>query len=220
INAQGKITKDFHREEINNVIEMIREDNIESLVICLMNSFLNDENEVKLEDMLAEEFQDFSITIYADFIPDIKEYEQTSTVTVNGYVMPKMNFYLRNLEKSIKDYGIPSELYIMQSNGGIITTDTAVEQPVRTVLSGPAGGVISGTDVAGQTGIGNLITIDMGGTSLDAALIDNGEPQYTTNSRINDFPINVPMVEMHTIGSGGGSIAWIDSGGALRVGPH
>lgn len=220
INAQGKITKDFHREEINNIIEMIREDNIESLVICLINSFLNDENEVKLKDMLAEEFPDLSITISADILPEIKEYERTSTVTVNGYVMPKMNFYLRNLEKSIKDYGIPSELYIMQSNGGIITTDTAVEQPVRTVLSGPAGGVISGTDVAGQTGIGNLITIDMGGTSLDAALIDDKEPQYTTNSQINDFPINVPMVEMHTIGSGGGSIAWIDSGGALRVGPH
>lgn len=220
INAQGEVTKDFQREDINELMEMIRRDNIESLVICLINSFLNDENEVKLRDMLTEEFPDLSITISADILPEIKEYERTSTVAVNGYVMPKMHFYLRDLEKSIKEYGISSELYIMQSNGGIITTDTAVEQPVRTVLSGPAGGVISGTDVARQTGIGNLITIDMGGTSLDAALINDGEPQYTTNSRINDFPINVPMVEMHTIGSGGGSIAWIDSGGALRVGPH
>ncbi|MCD2138555.1 hydantoinase/oxoprolinase family protein [Salinicoccus halitifaciens] len=220
IDARGEIVKDFDREDIDELIDMVKEHEIESLVICLINSFLNSDNEVKLKEMLKEEFPDLSITISAEILPEIKEYERTSTVAVNGYVMPKMNFYLRDLENSLQDYGIKSDLYIMQSNGGIITTDTAVEQPVRTVLSGPAGGVISGTDVSSQTGIGNLITIDMGGTSLDAALIETGEPQYTTNSRINDFPINVPMVEMHTIGSGGGSIAWIDSGGALRVGPH
>lgn len=220
VNAEGTIIKDFNRKDIEDLIGMIKENHIESLVICLINSFLNDENEIKLRDMLAEEFPDLSLTISAEILPEIKEFERTSTVAVNGYVMPKMNFYLRDLEQSIKDYGISSDLYIMQSNGGIITTDTAVRQPVRTVLSGPAGGVISGTDVSKQTGLDNLITIDMGGTSLDAALIEHGEPQYTTNSQINDFPINVPMVEMHTIGSGGGSIAWIDSGGALRVGPH
>ena len=220
INAQGEVVKEFDGSDLTELIEMIKEEDIESLVICLINSFLNKSNEVRLKEILREEFPDLSITISAEILPEIKEFERTSTVAVNGYVMPKMNFYLRELESSLKDYGIESSLYIMQSNGGIITTDTAVEQPVRTVLSGPAGGVISGTDVASQTDIGNLITIDMGGTSLDAALIENGEPQYTTNSQINDFPINVPMVEMHTIGSGGGSIAWIDSGGALRVGPH
>lgn len=219
-NAQGEVVKEFDGSDLTELIEMIKEEDIESLVICLINSFLNKSNEVRLKEILREEFPDLSITISAEILPEIKEFERTSTVAVNGYVMPKMNFYLRELESSLKDYGIESSLYIMQSNGGIITTDTAVEQPVRTVLSGPAGGVISGTDVASQTDIGNLITIDMGGTSLDAALIENGEPQYTTNSQINDFPINVPMVEMHTIGSGGGSIAWIDSGGALRVGPH
>ncbi|CAM4191740.1 hydantoinase/oxoprolinase family protein [Lacicoccus alkaliphilus] len=220
VNARGEVIKDFDRKDINVLAEMIKKEEIESLVICLINSFLNKDNEVKLKEMLREAFPELSITISAEILPEIKEFERTSTVAVNGYVMPKMNFYLRDLENSLEDYGVKSSLYIMQSNGGIITTDTAVEQPVRTVLSGPAGGVIAGTDIAFQTDIGNLITIDMGGTSLDAALIENGEPQYTTNSQINNFPINVPMVEMHTIGSGGGSIAWIDSGGALRVGPH
>ena len=220
INAQGEVTQDIKKEDVHKLVEMIKENEIDSLVICLINSFLNNDNEIRLKNMLKEKFPDLSITISAEILPEIKEFERTSTVAVNGYVMPKMNFYLRDLESSLKDFGISSDLYIMQSNGGIITTDTAVEQPVRTVLSGPAGGVISGTDVSSQTGLNNLITIDMGGTSLDAALIENGEPQYTTNSQINDFPINVPMVEMHTIGSGGGSIAWIDSGGALRVGPH
>lgn len=220
INAKGEVIKGVNSNEFEEISNMITEYNIESLVICFINSFLNDDNEVKVKEMFQKKFPKLSVTTSAEILPEIKEFERTSTVAVNGYVMPKLKEYLRDLEKSIREIDIPSDLYIMQSNGGIITTDTAVEQPVRTVLSGPAGGVIAGADISEQTGMKNLITIDMGGTSLDTALIENGIPQYTTNSHINDFPINVPMVEMHTIGSGGGSIAWIDSGGALRVGPE
>lgn len=220
VNAQGEIIKEVNSKEIDEISKKIKEYNIESVVICFINSFLNDDNEIKAKQLLQEKFPELSFTTSAEILPEIKEFERTSTVAVNGYVMPKMKSYLRDLEGALNEEDIPSDLYIMQSNGGIITTDTAVEQPVRTVLSGPAGGVIAGTDISEQTGKGNLITIDMGGTSLDTALIENGIPQYTTNSHINDFPINVPMVDMHTIGSGGGSIAWIDSGGALRVGPE
>lgn len=220
INANGEIIKPIDEKDLEAIYSLIKDNEIESVVICFINSFLNPENEHQLKRALERKFENLAVTASSDILPEIKEYERTSTVAVNGYVMPKMKFYLKDLEKSLKELGVPSELYIMQSNGGIISTDTAVEKPVRTVLSGPAGGVISGVDIAKQTGEGNLITIDMGGTSLDTALINNGNPQYTTNSSINDFPINVPMVEMHTIGSGGGSIAWIDSGGALRVGPH
>lgn len=181
---------------------------------------MNPENEILVKQILSKHLTDVSITLSYEVLPEIKEYERTSTVAVNGYVMPKMKFYLQYLEKELKTLEISSDLYIMQSNGGVISTDKAVEMPVRTVLSGPAGGVIAAGNVADMTGHGNLITIDMGGTSLDTALIANGKPQYTTTSKIEDYPIHVPMVEMHTIGSGGGSIAWIDSGGALRVGPH
>ncbi|WP_077602628.1 hydantoinase/oxoprolinase family protein [Oceanobacillus sojae] len=220
INADGEIVKKITENDIQPILKQITENQVESLVICFINSFLNAENEKKVKELILRQNPDLAITLSSDILPEIKEYERTSTATVNGYVMPKMQLYLRDLENALSESGISSDLYIMQSNGGVITTDTAVEMPVRTVLSGPAGGVIAGTDIAKQTGLQNLITIDMGGTSLDTALIENGIPQYTTNSKIDDFPINVPMVEMHTIGSGGGSTAWIDSGGALRVGPH
>ncbi|MFD1415783.1 hydantoinase/oxoprolinase family protein [Oceanobacillus jeddahense] len=220
INASGEIVKEITDNDIQSILQQITENQVDSLVICFINSFLNAENEKKVKEHILQEYPNLAITLSSDILPEIKEYERTSTATVNGYVMPKMKLYLRDLENALTELDISSDLYIMQSNGGVITTDTAVEMPVRTVLSGPAGGVIAGTDIAKQTGLQNLITIDMGGTSLDTALIENGVPQYTTNSKIDDFPINVPMVEMHTIGSGGGSIAWIDSGGALRVGPH
>src|SRR5699024_3774059 len=131
-----------------------------------------------------------------------------------------MKNYLAYLRKEISDMKINSDLYVMQSNGGVINAETAIDIPVRTMLSGPAGGVLSGAMVAKNTQHKNIITIDMGGTSLDTALIENEVPQFTTLSEIDGKPIKVPMIEMHTIGSGGGSIAWIDTGGALKVGPH
>lgn len=220
IDAQGNVMKSVDYDEVLKIGERLKNENIESLAICFINSYLNPINEMKVKEILEGVIPDTSITLSFDVLPEIKEYERTSTVVANAYVLPKMKSYLKFLETSIKKMGIPSSLYIMQSNGGVISTDTAITMPVRTILSGPAGGVIAGSIVANKTSSKDLITIDMGGTSLDAALIKNGNPQYTTTSEIEGHPIKVPMIEMHTIGSGGGSIAWIDSGGALRVGPH
>jgi len=218
-NAKGEIIEHVDEEEVISIAKKLKQMKVEAVAISFLNSFINPKNEINVKEILKIHAPNILVTVSSNVLPEIKEYERTSTVGVNAYVMPKMDFYLKYLKKSLSQLNISSDLYIMQSNGGVINTETAVSNPVRTMLSGPAGGVIAGTNIAKETGCMNMITIDMGGTSLDTALINDGTPQFTTSSEIEDYPIHVPMVEMHTIGSGGGSIAWIDSGGALRVGP-
>lgn len=220
IDAQGNVIKSVIEDEVLTIVEVLKKEKVEALAISFINSFLNPVHEIQVKDLIQKHIPTLSITISYDVLPEIKEYERTSTVVANAYVLPKMKNYLGDLKNNLVEMEIPSSLYIMQSNGGIISTETAIQMPVRTTLSGPAGGVVGASIVANSTPYKNLITIDMGGTSLDTALIENGNPQFTTTSEIEGHPIRVPMIEMHTIGSGGGSIAWIDSGGALRVGPH
>ncbi|MFC2948123.1 hydantoinase/oxoprolinase family protein [Virgibacillus sediminis] len=220
IEANGNVLKEISRVELKKLAALLKENKIESLAVCLINSYINASHEQEVKRILNELVPEVSITLSCEILPEFREYERTSTSVANAYVLPKMKHYLKHLDDSIKEMEIPSNLYVMQSNGGVISADTAMNMPVRTMLSGPAGGVLAGCIVAKNTAYKNIITIDMGGTSLDTALIENEEPQYTTVSEIDGRPIKVPMVEMHTIGSGGGSIAWIDAGGALRVGPH
>jgi N-methylhydantoinase A len=153
-------------------------------------------------------------------VPEFKEYERMSTTTINAYVAPVMERYLTRLKDSINEVGIKSDLYIMQSNGGTMGADTAIERPVHTILSGPAAGVIGAVAIAQQAGQPNSISIDMGGTSFDVSLSYQGEIRRTQESEIERLPVKVPMVDIHTLGAGGGSVAWIDPGGALRVGPR
>ncbi len=220
INVHGNVLKTIDQSELQEIAMVLKKEKIQSLAICFINSYVNPEHENEAKCILSELVPDITTTLSCEILPEFKEYERTSTTVANAYVLPKMEVYLNHLNESLKELEIPSNLYIMQSNGGVIGAETAIGMPVRTMLSGPAGGVLAGTIVAKNTAHKDIITIDMGGTSLDAALIDNGEPQYTTVSEIDGKPIKVPMVEMHTIGSGGGSIAWIDTGGALRVGPQ
>lgn len=217
---QGNIIRAVDNNEVIKLVEVLKANEITSLAICFMHSYINPANERIVKEILAKAVPDISVTLSCDVLPEIKEYERTSTVVANAYVLPKMKYYLEHLKENMKELNIPSSLYIMQSNGGIISAETAISMPIRTVLSGPAGGVLAGSLVAKNTPFKNIITIDMGGTSLDTALIENEIPQYTTISDVEGRPIKVPMIDMHTIGSGGGSIAWIDTGRALRVGPH
>jgi N-methylhydantoinase A len=220
IDYQGNIVHEVEKDEVLKLAETIKANKLTSLAVCFMHSYINPANEYKVKEILAEALPELSVTISCEVLPEIKEFERTSTAVANAYVLPKMKFYLGHLKDNLKKLKIPSSLYIMQSNGGIISANTAMNMPVRTVLSGPAGGVLAGSLVAKNTPFKNIITIDMGGTSLDTALIENEIPQYTTVSEVEGRPIKVPMIDMHTIGSGGGSIAWIDTGGALRVGPQ
>ncbi len=197
------------------VIEEIREKRIdlpegtESVAVCLLHSYANPVHEQRVKDMVC-----LPVCISSEILPEFREYERMSTTVINAYVMPVINRYLSHLEKRIS---VP--LMVMESSGGIMTAAFARKKPVHTVLSGPAGGVIASQYMGDLLGVPNVIGLDMGGTSTDISLI-RGEPLITSEGSIEGYPLRIPMIAIHTIGAGGGSIAWLDEGGALRVGPH
>ncbi len=214
IDSKGEIVEDLDREEIISVVNSLKKKNVKSVAISFLFSFLNNEHEKEVEKILKEE--GFFVSPSYKIVPEFREYERTSTVVINSYVMPKMEEYISYLEGNLSDTDI---LRIMQSNGGSISPQTAREEPVRTVLSGPAGGVVGAYNIGKSAGYTRLITFDMGGTSTDVSLID-GKIPFSTQAEISSFPIKVPVIDIHTVGAGGGSIAYIDEGGALNVGPE
>ena len=214
INARGEIIKDLETKELENIIKELKNKDIKSVAISLLFSFLNNSHEKEVEERLKEE--GFFVSPSYKIIPEFREYERSSTVVVNAYVMPKMNSYISYIEENLSEKDI---LRIMQSNGGSISTKTAKEEPVRTILSGPAGGVVGAFEIGKKTGFTKLITFDMGGTSTDVSLINEKIP-FSTDTEISSIPVKVPIIDIHTVGAGGGSIAYIDKGGALNVGPE
>lgn len=219
IKSDGDILKPINKEEVKEIILQLKDKGVGSITVCLINSFINPIHEQIIKEIIEDNYPKTFVSISSEVMAEFKEYERTTTVVANGYVMPKMKKYINQLKEKLETFNLSSKFFIMQSNGGIITADNAMLIPAKTVLSGPAGGILAGLHIVETTQYKNLITIDMGGTSLDTALIKDGQPQYTTMSEVGGIPIKLPMIEMHTIGSGGGSIAWLDEGGALRVGP-
>ncbi len=215
VNYRGEILEDINEEEIKKLCDKLKDHGIESVAVCLLHSYANPVHEKMIGEILQEELN-IHISLSHEILPEFREYERTSTTVINAYVSPKMDKYLRCIKDKLRK---GDTLRVMQSNGGIISTDVAGREAVRTVLSGPAGGVISALYVGKLAGFEKLITFDMGGTSTDVSLID-GKPTITTETKINGLPVKVPMIDIHTIGAGGGSIAYIDDGGILRVGPQ
>lgn len=214
MNYRGEILEDIDPKEIEKLAQKLKDLRVESVAVCLLHSYANPTHELEIERILGR--LGIHISLSSQILPEFREYERTSTTVVNAYVSPKMEGYISYLEKNLKE---KDTLGIMQSNGGIISLEVAKEEAVRTILSGPAGGVISSLYLGRLIGEDRLITFDMGGTSTDVSLID-GEPKITTETKIEGIPVKVPMIDIHTIGAGGGSIAWIDEGGVLRVGPQ
>lgn len=188
----------------------------DSVAICLLFSFANPENEQAIE----RELKSLGIPISAShrILPEFREYERMSTVTVNAYLQPLMQRYLENLQAQISA-SQQSRIFVMQSNGGITAVETAASEPVRTVLSGPAGGAVGALEMGRSAGFDRIISFDMGGTSTDVALLE-GSLQVTSEAEVAGLPVRVPMLNIHTVGAGGGSLARLDAGGALRVGPE
>ncbi len=214
INSKGEIVKELETQDIENLIRELKEKKIKSVAVSFLFSFLNNTHEKEVEERLKEE--GFFVSPSYRIIPEFREYERSSTVVVNAYVMPKMNSYISYIEKHLSKNDV---LRIMQSNGGSISTKTAKEEPVRTILSGPAGGVVGAFEIGKKAGFTKLITFDMGGTSTDVSLIDKSIP-FSTDTEISSIPVKVPIIDIHTVGAGGGSIAYVDKGGALNVGPE
>ena len=214
VDHTGSIIEDLTPAAIENLIELLQEAQVDAVAVSFLFSFLNSAHEEMVLAALEKLPDRPFISISSRVLPEFREYERTSTVVVNSYVGKLMDRYLGDLEKSLGQ-----GLRIMQSSGGSITARLASEQPVRTILSGPAGGVVGAFYIAEQAGYQDIITLDMGGTSTDVSLCP-GTIKQTTSSNVGGYPISVPMIEMHTVGAGGGSIARLDTGGALVVGPQ
>ena len=214
VDHTGTIIEDLEAGAIETVLSLLREAQVDAVAVSFLFSFLNSAHEEMVLDALQRLPGPPFISISSRVLPEFREYERTSTVVVNSYVGQVMARYLGKMEESLGQ-----GLRIMQSSGGSITAKLASEQPVRTILSGPAGGVVGAFYTAVQAGCPEIITLDMGGTSTDVSLCP-GNIKETTGSNVGGYPIGVPMIEIHTVGAGGGSIARLDSGGALVVGPQ
>ena len=215
----GEIMTPIDENQATEIVESIKAAGINSIAVSLLHAYANPIHEKKIKDIITQTYPEAFVTLSSETLPEFREYERTSTICINAYVMPKVNNYVGFLESRLKASGIASDLYIMQSNGGVITAETARAVSARTVLSGPAGGALTGELLARATQNENVITVDVGGTSSDICLIEANQAGLTTESDIQGYPIKLPMIDINTIGAGGGSIAWIDPGGALQVGP-
>jgi N-methylhydantoinase A len=216
----GQIQKPLENSEVLEVIERLKPEGVTAIAVCLLHSYANDHHEHKIKSLFREHYPAATVSLSSEILPEIREYERMSTTVINAYVMPIIERYLADLKGKIKEAGLSIELNVMQSNGGIMTAGSAGQKSVATILSGPAGGVIGSQEIARLSGFNNLITLDMGGTSCDICLINEGNYLTTKESELGGHAIKVPMIDIKTIGAGGGSIAWIDAGGLLRVGPQ
>ena len=220
IDADGEILRPLETGDLESIGKQLRKMNLDAVVVSFLNAYANNVHEVEAARKL-EELEVAPIVSAATAITsEMREYDRTSTAAINAYVRPKVSGYMGRLEQSIDDLGIPSALWVMQSNGGLLNPRIASTHSARTVLSGLAGGVVGAANWASHLGLDKVVSFDIGGTSTDIALIRGGEPDETTAGEIDSMPLRLPSVDVHTIGAGGGSIAWTDTGGSLRVGPH
>jgi N-methylhydantoinase A len=219
--AEGQILKQPSLQELESLAAKVAEKKPEAIAISLLFSFANQANEQAVAQALTKLGRPLSIS--HQILPEFREYERTSTVVVNAYLQPVMQRYLESLDRRLQDAAShvrrQSKIFVMQSSGGITALDTAAREPVRTVLSGPAGGVVGAAAAARLSGLEQIISFDMGGTSTDVALVDR-EAHASSQSEVAGLPVGVPMLDIHTVGAGGGSIARFDAAGALRVGPE
>jgi N-methylhydantoinase A len=220
IASDGEVITPLTDEAVAGLVDKLRASNAESIALSTLFSFLHPEHEARIAAALQP--LGLPVSVSHRIMPEFREYERASTVCVNAYLAPKMGSYLCNLQRTLTTEFPGSDVNVMQSSGGIIGATTAADEPVRTVLSGPAGGVIGAHQVALHAGYSKIIAFDMGGTSTDVSLIDatQGGPRVTAESVVSGLPIGVPMLDIHTAGAGGGSIARWDAGGLLRVGPE
>ncbi|MBI3665203.1 MAG: hydantoinase/oxoprolinase family protein [Acidobacteria bacterium] len=207
----GTIEKQVDPAAARKLAERLKRGRIESVAVCLLHSYANPANELRLK----AELEGFFVSLSHQILPEYREFERAATTLVNAYVSPLMSRYLANLSQTLGQ----TPLRIMQSNGGSIAASVAGSNAVHTIQSGPAGGVLGAVAVARRAGFDRVITFDMGGTSTDVSLYD-GRYRFTQESELGDFPVRVPMLDIHSVGAGGGSIAYVDAGGALRVGPQ
>ncbi|BCG97903.1 hydantoinase/oxoprolinase family protein [Mesorhizobium sp. 131-2-1] len=219
---KGEVETELNEQEVRDAIKIFKKRGINSIVVGFMFSFLNDQHERRAKEIVLEEMPDAYVTLSSEVANVMREYERFSTAAMNCYVGPKTAFYLRDLESKLREAGVSSKLRIMQSNGGVSTVESCATRPVRILMSGPAGGVIGGASEGVMAGVKNVITVDIGGTSADISTIPDGRVKIMNprDTFVSGHPVLTPMIDLVTIGAGGGSVAYIDEAGAFNVGPR
>jgi N-methylhydantoinase A len=220
IDAAGAVLHPLDESEVAEAADALAAQGVEAIAICFLHSYLNDAHERRATEIVRARLPDVYLSTSSSVLPEFREFERFSTTAINGYIGPRMERYLDRLLGRLAGLGLTVQPYTIHSNGGLMSVDTIREHPVRCCLSGPAAGVVGAAEVAREAGHANLITFDAGGTSTDVSLIEDGLPAFASSRTIADYPVRSPMVDVHVIGAGGGSIAWLDDAGALKVGPR
>ncbi len=218
--ADGTVIAPLDEDAVREAIRELLAEGIESLAIALLHSYANPNHERRVEALAREMAPDLFVSRSSAVLPEYREYERAMTTVLNAYVMPAVDRYLGRIQDGLVTKGLPGEISIVRSDAGVMSLTTALERPVNTVLSGPAGGVLGASAVAAAAGYANVVSMDMGGTSTDVCLSTSGEPRLSTETWISHYPVKVPIIDITTIGAGGGSIASVSPSGALRVGPQ
>src|SRR5215831_1994350 len=216
----GHVETALDEAAVRDAVRVLRDASVEAVAICFLYSFLDAAHEEAARRIVTEEFPEAFVCASHEVAPEFREYERLSTTVVNAYLGPVMAFYIRGIAERLTAIGVTATPYLTLSNGGVIGFDAAARLPVRTVLSGPSTGVVGARMTARLAGAHDIITFDMGGTSTDVALLQGGEARLAREAIVHGYPIKAPMLDIHTVGAGGGSIAFVDSGGLIKVGPR
>ena len=233
VNAAGAIERALDPRDAERAVDELLAEGVEAIAVCLLHSFTNPAHELLLKKIIGNKAPSLPCSVSCEVLPEIKEYERTSTTVINAYVTPIVSRYLKALRKGLDDAGVPARLLLMQSNGGLTTDAAAAERPIHIIESGPAGGVIGAQALARAMRLPRIITFDMGGTTAKAAMVEDGEvtraAEYSVGAGIMigsrlltgaGYTLKVPAIDLAEVGAGGGSLVWIDTAGALQVGPE
>jgi N-methylhydantoinase A len=219
IDGRGNELTPLDESAVRAAARRIKADGIGAIAVCFLHSYANPAHERRAMEVVLEEFPQAMVSLSSEVLPVFREYERSMATILNVYVMPVIATYVARLEERLRADGIGSNLLLMKSSGGVTGVDTVRRRPVHTALSGPAAGVIGAVHIARQAGFSNIISVDIGGTSADICLVKDGVPDVTTEGRVGEWPLSLPMIDINTVGAGGGSIARVTPSGGLTVGP-
>ena len=221
VDCDGEVVEELNEADVLTAVKQLLESGAEALVIHFLHSYKNDSHERKTEEIARKIWPNTFVTRGSALVSEFREYERGTTAAINAAIQPVLHRYIERLQEKLKEEGYSKDLLVMQGNGGTVSSGIVAADAVKTVMSGPASGVMAAAYTASQSGFNKVVTYDMGGTSCDVGLIVNGIPQVTSELEIEyAMPIHVPMVDVHTIGAGGGSLAWVNDAGLLQVGPE
>src|SRR5262249_49064204 len=220
LDADGTVLTPLDEQEARGVARQLAQLGVPAVAVVFLHAFANRAHEDRMHAILTEEYPGVLVSLSSEVLPQFREFERTMATALNAAVMPPVSRYVSVLRDALDADGVRASLLIMKSDGGVTSAPTCVRQPVQTVLSGPAAGVIGAVSVARAAGLGDVVSIDVGGTSADICLVRGSRPEVTKDGMIGPFPLKLPMLDIHTIGAGGGSIASVSSGGRLSVGPR